>query len=288
VTIAPGPLAETKGPAATPSLHGLVPAAQLVTEPNDRWVLGFTWDPETCAIISVLDPSCAGDAIDWPDASTYAACVNTLPVLLEVVYQGPSTGYSARDWPGLPRRQLEAGTTKALEYEFWTGTKVPTNQHLASAQTIVLNSSSTPVTGMTLSRGLAALERAIADCGVGGRGTIHAPVDVVSMWTYLGGPLKEDGQRLVTVAKGTVVVAGAGYPGTSPTGAAPPPGMRWIYATGAVQVRLSAPEVSPDDIAEGLDRKTNQLTYRAFRNGAANFDPCCGPFAVLVDLGAPS
>ena len=58
-----------------------------------------------------------------------------------------------------------------------------------------------------------------------------------------------------------------------------------MYATGMVQVRLTAPDVTPGTFGEALDRRTNKVSFRAWRNGAANFDPCCGPFAVLVNLG---
>lgn len=281
-----GPSTIVTGPAATPSLHGLVASVGVTNETTERWEMGFTWDPETCAIVTVETNDCSA-GFDFGPPSGGAACVSVIPPLLQVAIERTAATFQTWDYPGVPMRQLEAGTTKALEFEFWTGTQQPDNQKLASVSTVVLNSVSNPVTGMSLARGLAALEQAIANGPNGSRGVIHAPVDVVSLWmTNHSGAINQEGQKLVTVAKGNIVVAGAGYPGTSPTGAAPPANCRWVYATGAMQIRLSDKEVNPETFPEAFKRSNNTIAYWAQRYGVATFDPCVGPFAVLINLGA--
>ncbi|WP_116996397.1 hypothetical protein [Desertimonas flava] len=389
------------GPAVTPSLRGLVASATPAIEDNDGWVGGFTWDPETCAIVNVLPNDCGGD-VDYPDPAEFENCVTVLPSMLEVAVIRGTLHARLGSYPTIPLRILEAGTTKALEADFWTGvgsrhadSGVVGNQYLASPDATVVNP--TPGTAVPLRQGLALLEQALADCGVGGRGMIHAPVEVASLWTYDSSAFVVDGDQLVTLARGNILVAGAGYPGTGPdsestptehtftgtggitggtytltvlgattapivwdanaldvllsvqvaveqtdptfdidsitvtggpletapivvsyptvgpvqpasadasqlTGTAPAidvattegdvvtpaatpaAGTAWVYATGQVQTRLSLPEITPDEFKEAFDRKTNTVSYRAWRHAAANFDPCCGPFAVLVSL----
>jgi hypothetical protein len=289
------PLWPVTGPAASPSLHGLVASVGGPTpEPNERWTLGFTWDPETCTIVSVYDPSCAGEPpTPGNDAAlasplTWQDLIEHQPAILNLAVERCTWGFADQDYPGRPLRQLEAGTSKAVEAELWSST-IAGNQSLAVSGCDISNPVSGSVLPWTPRRALAAIEQEAANCGVGGRAVIHAPVDVASIWAY-DGAVVEDGQRLVTRAKGNIVVAGAGYTGLGPEGHAQEvpadPDHRWVYVTGMIQVRLSDIVVTPDRIEEALDRATNTITYRAMRFGAANFDPCCGPVAVLVDLGA--
>ena len=103
------------------------------------------------------------------------------------------------------------------------------------------------------------------------------------------GTIADDGGTLVTKSKGSIVVAGAGYPGTGPTGASnatPEAGHSWAYATGMVDVRLTNVVVSPDKLAMAIAPGTNEVTYRASRFAAVSFDPCSGPVAVYVNLGS--
>ena len=117
---------------------------------------------------------------------------------------------------------------------------------------------------------------------------IHATPELVSMWTHTGA-LREDGPRLVTVAKGTIIVAGSGYPGTGPLGhanAAATADTCWAFASGLVHLRYSEIVVTPDNMREALNRANNTVTYGASRYAAASFDPHIGPYAVRVNLAA--
>jgi hypothetical protein len=136
-----------------------------------------------------------------------------------------------------------------------------------------------PVAG-TLSPGaaLGALEGALADCYRGQQGVIHAPAAAVD--TLAAARLLERrGAQLVTVA-GNLVVAGGGYPGTSPAGAAPAAGTAWLYATGRAFYYRGAVRAFP--LAQSLDRARNTVRMLAERTYLAGWD-CCH-FAALVNL----
>jgi hypothetical protein len=117
---------------------------------------------------------------------------------------------------------------------------------------------------------------------------IHASAELVSLWAIYGG-LQVDGNRLVTLTRGTIVVSGSGYDGTGPSGdpnATPAANHTWAFASGLVHLRMSDIEVTPETMGEALDRTNNTVTYRAMRYAAPIFDPCSGPSAVYVDLAA--
>jgi hypothetical protein len=278
-----GPAVVVAPPPATAPAHNLVTSA--LPQPSgegDRWQMGFESCPEGCVTIASWYPGCpvtggppgAGlksDATPPPDVVPYT------PFMLETPVECCSYGFKSQDYEGRARRQLEAGTPKGLEREFWTGELVPDNPHLASSGAVVV-----PGGPFDPIKALARLNQAIADCSLGGRGMIHATPYLVSIWVHQFGALDEEGPRLVTKVMKNVVVAGTGYPGTGPTGQAAG-GTQWAYATGMVQVRLGDVVVIPDTMAEALDRLSNTVNYRAERVAAASWDTCCH-FAVEVSV----
>jgi hypothetical protein len=279
------PLTIVQGPAIAPGLHGLVASSTSATEDDDRWEAGFEWQAENCVTAHTwsLDPS----QIDgtYPNPTKSQAVIPSIganqPIVLELATTCSSAGWRTNDFVGRVTRQMEACTSNALEAEFWTAAENPQNQHLASGTAVTQLGGGT---AQNPNLALALLESALASCLCGARGMIHASAGLVSRWAYEGGALAIDGPRLVTTARGSIVVAGGGYPGTSPSGAAPSAGNEWAYATGMVQVRLGAIQVVPDSLEQALNHRTNMIEYRAERTVSAIFDPCCGPFAVQVNL----
>lgn len=89
------------------------------------------------------------------------------------------------------------------------------------------------------------------------------------------------GGRLTTVL-GTAVAAGAGYPGSGPTGQTAA-GTSWIYASPAVFGYRSEPFTSSNSPGDLFDRGHNVLTAIAERTYLLGFDPC-GVAAVQVQL----
>lgn len=279
VAVGGSPAAVVNGPALTPAAHSLVASATVLTEPNDRWELGFSFTPEGCSEMIAFNDCWVdggGTIVTGKSDPDRLDVIDYWPVTLELAVACASTGLTTLDFPGRAQRLAEAATSKALEREFWTGETIPDNPHLAASGATILGSSSAqqPIVALGM------LNEALGDCATGGRGMIHAPGLAATFWSEY---VTDEGQRLVTKVRHNVVVVGGGYPGTSPAGAAPVAGTEWVYATSMVAVRLSAIKILPDTIGEALDRRTNDLTYRAERSAAAIWDGCCH-FAVLVDV----
>jgi hypothetical protein len=210
------------------------------------------------------------------------------PFIIEVPYTCSSFGFQAADYEKRAMRQLEAIKHKALEHEFWTGYINPENPSLMNStpndDEHVLNpgGAAAPVP-VTPGVALVVLSQALANCGSGGRGMIHATPGMVERWVNLSG-VQCDDSLIWTCARGDIIVDGSGYPGLGPIGQPPPgPNETWVYATGMVNIRLGDPEVFPKEFSEALDRRTNTVTYRGEMVASAVHDLCCS-FAVLVDL----
>lgn len=210
------------------------------------------------------------------------------PFIIEVPYTCSSFGFQAADYEAKALRQIDAAKGKALEYEFWTGQKDPNNLNLVHGtpndDDHVLNpgGAAAPV---AVSPGLALvlLSQALANCGTGARGMIHATAGLVERWCQLSMHDMDVDGHLVT-CRCDLIVNGAGYPGTGPFGQPPPgPNEAWAYATGMVAVRLGATMLIPETFAEAFDRRTNTVTYRGEVTASAAHDGCCS-FAVLVDI----
>jgi len=214
--------------------------------------------------------------------------VNYSPFIIEVPYTCSSFGFQVADYVKRAMRQLEATKHKALEHEFWTGARMPENPSLVKStpndDEHILNpgGAAAPI---AVSPGVALmiLSQALANCGSGGRGMIHATPSTVERWVNLTsvqcGP-----DFIQTCARGDIIVDGSGYPGTGPIGQpAPGPNEVWAYATGMVNVRMGEPEVYPKEFSDALDRGTNTVTYRGEMTASAVHDLCCS-FAVLIDL----
>jgi len=221
--------------------------------PSCGAVAGWSWD------CSGPKPTKASD-----DASEV---VSVDPVTL-VAAPPDCVGMEFDDAVAEARALLLVGASQALESELWTGTALPGQPHLASADAEVLAGGS-PVSAHYA---LAALGQYLASCGNGARGMIHATPLLVEMWSDW---LVEDGDVLRTRTRGDIVVAGSGYAGTSPAGAAPATGQNWAYATSTVEVRLGDAVVVPDTEAEALDRKSNRLAVYAEQEAVAYFGNCC-------------
>jgi hypothetical protein len=277
------------GPVASPPVHSLVRCAPSPDAAGQRWEYGFRFRPDNCIDISTWDPHCddppgegdvpGGEVLKTP-AGANEEWEDYFPVLAETVYQCDSTGWTPQD-DGAALRQLEAAFPKAVGFEFWTGELRPTNRHLAD----VTANDVTPTVGTAVDPvdALASLVQAIADCGGGGRGMIHATPYLASLWAC-GDCIVEEGNCLVTKVGRHIVVPDPGYPGTGPNGAVPAAGSTWAYATGMVQVLLGPAQVLRPDatlmtatVTEGLVERhgiVNAIEIRAERAFAAWWG-CC-------------
>ena len=216
------------------------------------------------------------------------------PFVVEVPYTCSTWGFQENDYTGKALRQLDAGTGKAIEREFWTGELNLANINLrwwTPAANIVNPGGWAAPVAVNVALGLALLEQALATCATGSRGVIHAPsvvVERMGQWYLIDDDpgCEDEDCRLLTRSRGDIVVSGAGYdPLIGPFAAVPPIAATeaWVYATGMVDVRFGEPMLYPDTMAEALDRATNTVTYRGERTASVNPDGCC-MFAVLVDF----
>lgn len=257
----------------------------------DGWQMGLTAKAEFCGEASAWDPCGSGDGRAKSTPGANPETFDYHPFVLEVPIQCSSAGWEAADYEGKALRFIQAATAKALEREFWTGEKVPSNMSLQGGtpndDDHVLNPGGwVAPEAVSPAAALILLSSALANCGVGAKGMIHAPSSVAEVW-YQSYSLDNDGDgNLVTGARGDTVVVGSGYTGQGPYGQPDPlPGQVWVFATGPVAVLLDDAEVFPKSLAEALDRQTNTVVFRGERTAAAFHNGCCS-FAVLVDTTA--
>lgn len=305
-----GPLRPITPPPATPPLHSLVASAQLVNETDNRWQAGMTWIPETCGVTwGVWDP-CPIDSSGAPATGTNfksvagagAAVQKYSPFTVELESTCNAAMYQM-DLEARARRQLEAYTPRAVELEFWTGSLRPDNFSLVRGTPTTLvdvtqdraNPGAFGIVDngamVTDGQGLDLLGAALRSANAGSRGMIHAPAHIVERWARRQ-YLKEDGPRLITRARGDIVVAYTGTDSSGPQGLAS--GARvatraqaWIYATGMCQLRLSDTEVyagmptAAGGSAGAFVASDNRIRYRVERTAAVTTEGCAS-FACRV------
>jgi hypothetical protein len=251
---------------------------------GQRWTTGLSWMPEACGI--------GGTHWICPPAGGSAAAAKTVDPALVLgastykpvtIWTGDScspVGKGAEEIRARAERQLAACESKYIERELWLGTAAiarnEPNAYLAMNGTVDVVGQN-----MGIVLALAELEQALTECSCGGVGMIHAQARTVTHWVREQ-LVHREGNTFVTEL-GTIVVVGSGYNGQSPTGTAATETKSWAYATGMVTVLRGETKVIPSNVSEALDRSTNTITYRAEREVAAVFDPCCH-LGVSVDL----
>lgn len=267
----PGPAAVVPAPPAAAPRVGLLVSARQPTDDDDRWVSGFTYDPELCGtgyITSVCDP----------DASDRDLDASPTDVVWEPYVVGggivcSTFGWRGRDWQAQARRALEAVAEYQISHELWTGTQATAegfaNRFLADVAAVDILTESGPV-GLT--HGLACLEQYLSDTLAGRRGMIHATRQTITHWQGLG-LVRREGNLLLTVHD-TFVVPGAGYDGSTPDGAPATSGDVWAYATDIVDVRRSTAEIIGGPDATGVDRSVNTTEVRAEQAAVASWEGC--------------
>lgn len=267
-------------PNAAAGRYGLVDSAIPIDTTDRHAACGIQFEPLACE----------------PSLLTHDGCPTPAPAKvitrgIPLVEADPFTVYhpiacSAPSFTDASLRarvtaQLNRGESRAVEQAFWEGNVlgVPLAQGLANAalsdDAIVLSG------GVCLSPcgALGALEGALADC-YGSGGYIHAPAAAMPA-LFHDGYVQRDGTRLRT-PMGTTIIAGGGYPGTGPDGAAPSPGCVWVFASGSVYLWRSAVDFTAGDPSEIINRENNDMVLIAERTYVVAFDCCL--FAVQMDV----
>jgi hypothetical protein len=262
-----------------PAPYGLLSLRDPTVTDDDRWLAGLTYESLECtAELNLLDICNSAPPYAAHEPTETERNRNYDPFVIEAVDRCSTFGFEARDAEERAVNALEVGTQKMLEAELWTGAIAAangyaSNRFLASPDTVDITPGGTPV---KVRYGMALLEQALANCGLGTRGVVHLTTEVGSVL-----PLKGVGDHLETQL-GNYAVVGTGYPGTGPDGTTPTTG-QWMYVTGAVEVRLGRSQPVGVHLRQQVDTSVNTWEARAQRAAAVYWSGCC-VFGVHVDL----
>lgn len=263
-----GPVVSLDGPAPSPPALTLIGAARNVTPADDRWINGVGLWPYPRDLPDVFDPcQPASSAGHGKDAGTPTGeeIFGAYQVLEGITCTTRSTHGDPAEWQRRAKVALDAYQHWAIEREFWAGTLLPANPHLAQTTGLTFDNSATST---SVRNAFALLEQSIADKG--GTGVIHTRPAVFSQAVEL--QLFTITNGVARTALGTVVVPGVGYPGSNKDGTAPSGTAEWAYATGPVEYRMSDVELLPPTIKEATDRAQNLTTFRAERHVLITWD----------------
>lgn len=270
----------------------LLTAARSATGGPVRWEDGLKFPTAVCGQVRLYDP-CTGEILELLDRAP-AVQPDYDPFVIQTWFEcSTGTSNTVDDIVAQASQQLEAFTPYAVEHELWTGTLsrqaagpnrsfVVTDDDITDRDLVRaedLTPSGKETTGVSPLYAIGALEQALGSFP--GRSYLHGSLQA-SAFLATQASLDPSGNRLLRTKNGAVIVGAAGYPGTGPDGTDAPDGTTWVYGTGPVTVRLSAPDV-PDEGLTDLDRETNTLLVRAERLAAATWDGCA-LFAILMTL----
>lgn len=262
------PRSPVQAPRRLPPALTLIGASRTLMGDQDldggpvRWEGGgVEFQPLPCDLdFEPFAPGCATiDLADLPTAT---------PVAEDTVVLWVGTRCSTGSWVQAEgerrvRELLDVDRHRQLERHFW-------DTVLRSDETTDLG----PGEAAPLRYGLTALQEALTACG---RGMIHAPVQLVSLW-FAERLLRREG-GLMLDAFDNVIVPGVGYTGSSPEDVIDATGETiWAYATAPVDTRLGTV-----DVLVGVDQTTNDVVARALQPAIAYTDECCR-FGINVNV----
>jgi hypothetical protein len=263
-----------------------LPRSSLTPPEDVRWQMGIRFLPEAQPAV-VVDDYC------FPQTTlgTYTPPgeVEQNPFVITAFDRCSALSSWSRDYQQRSARLIDAATPKAVEKEFWAGATAiarswTTQLYLTKTG---LATDLTPGTVPSLNRAIGILEQALADCGLGGVGMLHAKRETAPNFTGA----RRDGNLLRTI-NDNIYVPGVGYPGTGPIGnanATPPAGQTWLFATGITYYRQSDPDLFPTwpggEQVPGwaIDRATNTVTVPVARTALVYWDGVC-TFACRANL----
>jgi hypothetical protein len=245
---------------------------------DERWQLGFDFQPWDCSsTTAAFDMTCGIEAAFAQTA--LPANIGIRPVGLYEMLKCSTFGNNLPVLQDRVMAKLLSTTSFKLEREFWKGTLGAGfgNQYLANNATVIKVEGGAAVPAV---QALALLVEQASVCSQGNRLMIHCSPATAIMWRALNAIRNENGLLLDPLDN--IVVAGAGYDGSSPTGTDDATNdTNWAYATEIVDVRLSPVKVS--DLIDHVTKGTNVQFVLAQRAASVNYDGCC-LFGVNVDI----
>lgn len=286
-------------PPATQPRYSLLVAAGANGQANgaEVWQRGVAWTPESCGAGDIAPAWCGVNLERTAPTAPSVAIAD--PFYVWAADACSAQGYTARDWQGRARRQLEATQSFQVAKELWAG--AGTLDALADARTdeaspFLADTNQVVDENLSAPRAIAVAEALAMECAQGRRIMIHVPIAVLAAAQAEGYVLRDTG-GILTTAMGSIVVADAGYPGTGPVGPDPENPVvsddttQWIYTSQLVQARLGEVELLPTtledarSLASAMTRAANHITVWAQRLALYQLDPCCR-IALSTDLPA--
>lgn len=209
-----------------PTTYGLLSVSRLAerveqeadSDREEHWVRGYSHIFETNPTIRLVqDNGSTAHVIN--DATGSKRFIDVKSFFIEVEDYASTFDRLHDDRDAKMVRQLEAGTQKAVEHEFYHGYSARANgnanQYLTKASTLTVVN---PGSLYQIQEGLGFLEYAIAQSPIGEQGVIHMTRDMAallgSQW-ILERPDKTGAPHLETT-NGTPVCVGSGYDGSGP------------------------------------------------------------------------
>ena len=282
-----------EAPKVVPSAFGLLAVVKPENSADeDRWIRGFSqeWETEVSNLVIWDDTDTTVDVVGTRNNPVRHNLIK--PFFIEATEDISTFGYLGLDRVARIKRQIEAGSQKAIEKELWDGEirkgETHENRALSSDTALILGSGA----ALSPKRALALLEQGIAEASqFGEQGLIHMTRDVAALLSSNSNMLFHDkGKEHLQTLGGTPVIVGNGYSGIGPDGdenAEASDTNKWIYATGTVKVYLGDVDVVNDNLAQGYDvsGNANDMRLKAIRPAAVYFDTSIH-LAVRVDLTA--
>lgn len=271
------PPALVVGAVRAPLPYGLFSTFTLRTG-VERWESGIEFETGTCDPvdgIGQLDCADPPTAVGLPKdlASNNGTLGTATPFTVYGHFQCSPVGYTFQSAQDKASQHLLAREEARVEQALWTG-------DLGNTPELASGSTNLSVAGVSPHIAVKLLEDFMAE-DYGSVGVIHMTRGMAAVLGGLG-LLVASGGRLTTIT-GTPVAAGAGYPGTGPSGEAHAEDTGWAYVSPALfgyRSEIFTSSARPGDL---FDRTQNDLYAVAERNYLLGFDPC-GVGAVLIDL----
>lgn len=242
---------------------------------GDRWESGVQFESGTCEPVDLIGPvQCDPEqtqGIPKNLVSNAGEVGQALPFTVNGHYSCSIASTSAEEMNRLAREHLTSKEEAGAERALWTGA-VGNTPSLANPDAVVLGGGS----AASLTEGIGLLEQFVAE-NYGSIGVIHVTRATALALVSKSLAIVRD-NRLFT-ALGTPIVAGSGYPGTGPDGAAPASGA-WAYASPAL-LGYRSEIFSATENGLAYDTLNNDATALAERTYLLGFDPC-GVAAVQI------
>jgi hypothetical protein len=283
-------------PDFTPLPFGLFSVAQFPPNSDVHVQNGVLHQPGACEPAkTTLNPCPVVTGLPKSPSATGIPTMGADPFTVYTWIDCGPIGAQQAEYEARVLDQLDRGAPRAVEATFWTGAVSTTGApevlpHLAENTAVlgpggeISQLAASPVTTGTavdVVEALGLLEGALALC-YGGVGVIHVTRAAIPHLKSQSLIYHDETTGQYKTCNGNLVAAGAGYPGTSPAGAAPTAGETWFYATGAVEIFVSSPDFTTA-WAESVDKINNQLVMLAERTYVITWDCCL--FAAQVQLG---